>query len=90
MENYIETLEQVIILLEDNRKIICHGDNIECNQILIDKLHDVYKFNDRFVVFDISPDVMERTSMTLMLFNFAKRELYYLLGKIKLKFIVHM
>ena len=44
MENYIETLEQVIILLEDNRKITCHGDNIECNQILIDKLHDVYKF----------------------------------------------
>jgi len=44
MENYIETLEQVIILLEDNRKITCHGDNIECNQILIDNLHDVYKF----------------------------------------------
>ena len=44
MENYIETLEQVIVLLEDNRKITCHGDNIECNQILIDKLHDVYKF----------------------------------------------
>ncbi len=44
MESYIETLEQVIILLEDNRKITCHGYNIECNQILIDKLHDVYKF----------------------------------------------
>ena len=44
MENYTETLEQIIILLEDNKYITCHGDNIECNQILIDKLHDVYKF----------------------------------------------
>ena len=44
MKEYIETLEQVIILLEDNRYITCHGDNIECNQILIDNLHDVYKY----------------------------------------------
>lgn len=44
MENYTETLEQVIILLEDNKYITCNGDNIECNQILIDKLYDVYKF----------------------------------------------
>tara|TARA_Y100001973_G_C5133704_1_gene299181 strand:- start:68 stop:400 length:333 start_codon:yes stop_codon:yes gene_type:complete len=48
MENYTETLEQVIILLEDNKYITCHGDNIECNQILIDKLHDVYKFIDNY------------------------------------------
>ena len=44
MKKYIETLEQVIILLEDNRYITCNGDNIECNQILIDNLNDVYKF----------------------------------------------
>ena len=44
MKQYIETLEQVIILLEDNKYITCHGDNIECNQILIDNLYDVYKY----------------------------------------------
>ena len=44
MDKFVETLEQVIILLEDNRCITCHGDNIECNQMLIDNLYDVYKF----------------------------------------------
>ena len=44
MNKFVETLEQVIILLEDNRYITCHGDSIECNQMLIDNLYDVYKF----------------------------------------------
>jgi len=43
MEQYIETLEQVIILLDDNRGITDVGDLITNDQIFIDNVKDILK-----------------------------------------------
>jgi len=43
MEKHIETLEQVIILLDDNRGITDMGDLITNDQIFIDSVKDILK-----------------------------------------------
>ena len=44
MKQYIETLEQVIILLDDNKGITDTGDLITNDQIFIDNVWDILKY----------------------------------------------